>query len=138
MFDLSQYHFNPGFQWYEAVFSIDHSQVKLTVSAESETTVHVLETRLKNGIRWFSDYSGSIISFAAKQLLSIKNEEWLQEGESPLDEKMFTKALKIARININADGSMSFYYNAGNLFWGHVIVVEVKSDYTFNYANIEG
>ncbi|WP_337177769.1 DUF2262 domain-containing protein [Paludisphaera sp.] len=61
---------------------------------------------------------------AVQQLLPLKNEDWLDEGESPLTPERFLRKLKLESIAVNPDGSFEFWFDDGNLFSGHMIQVD--------------
>lgn len=65
---------------------------------------------------------------AAKHLLDNAI-EWQEDDEDSaypdgLQESDFIKAISLSELSINEDGSFSAYYNDGDLFYGHVIIVE--------------
>lgn len=67
---------------------------------------------------------------AAKHLLDNAI-EWQEDDEDSaypdgLQESDFIKAISLSELSINEDGSFIAYYNDGDLFYGHVIIVEGK------------
>jgi hypothetical protein len=62
-------------------------------------------------------------TFAARKLTKLKNDSWLQENEQSIDEKMFAEHLSLTTIEVNPNHTYSFWYNDGDLFWGHSIIV---------------
>jgi hypothetical protein len=138
MFDIEQYEFNKGFQGYESTFALDNIDVKVTVSAEKEKDKKNLGEGLKKSIGWIFGNTEELLDFCADQLLGIKNGDWLREKENKMDRKDFKRKLKLKEIDINADGSLTLRYMDGKMFHGHDVVVEVKSDFSLDYATIEG
>lgn len=63
--------------------------------------------------------------FAARELLEMKNEDWVDEGEGqdPVTEDVFRKRMRLKRIAVESDGTLVFIYGDGNLFSGHDIMV---------------
>ncbi len=55
-----------------------------------------------------------------------------------LTESSFAKRIKIESINIYGDGSLEFFYDDDDIFYGHVIVIKKDSDGTFSHCDIEG
>ncbi|WP_192881634.1 DUF2262 domain-containing protein [Nostoc sp. CENA543] len=139
MFDLNDYTFNKGLQWYEASFTIDGVQVNVTVSAEDEKDPSQLEARIKKSIDWITNNKNELLDFCAEELLEDKNsEEWLKKGEKQLSRSEFKAKLTLEAIHINADGSITIDYKDNKMFWGHTVVVAVTDDFALDYATIEG
>jgi len=51
---------------------------------------------------------------------------------------MFAKRMTLESISINTDGPVSLYYQDGDLFWGHTIVVRMGADHAFKDADVAG
>jgi len=64
-----------------------------------------------------------IRDFAAGELLALKNDTWLEENEVALTPKQFKSRMTLESISVDPDGRFEFFFNDGDLFWGHVIVV---------------
>jgi len=75
---------------------------------------------------------------AADELLSVKNESWLEDGERELTPCEFKKRMKLTSITILEEGGYNFWFSDGDLFWGHEIEVMGDDDKGFYHAGIEG
>ena len=79
--------------------------------------------------------------YAAEKLLSLAN-DWLSEKEDAdagkLTKEMFIDSVEITELMVSPDGSMTLYYNDGDIFWGHSIEIRVEADGTISNANIAG
>ena len=75
---------------------------------------------------------------ATEGLLSVKNESWLGDGEQPVTAAKFKKRLKPESVTIREDGSFDFWYEDGDLFWGHSIEVRGDLDGGFSDAAFHG
>ncbi len=73
---------------------------------------------------------------ATEVLLESHNEEW-SDGD-PIDNETFASRMTIKELTIDGDGSATLFYDDGNLFWGHSILVETDSEGAFQYADIAG
>jgi hypothetical protein len=71
-------------------------------------------------------------------LLPLKNDTWLQKGESPLTEADFLKRMRLQSIWFGEDGSFEFWHNDGDLFWGHSIEVRGNLKDGLTEADIPG
>ena len=66
-------------------------------------------------------------AYAAKELLENAC-EWQDDAseseEQELDEKSFIERIELSELSVAADGSFSAFYDDGDLFYGHVIIIE--------------
>lgn len=81
-------------------------------------------------------------SFAADQLLEQAN-DWAQdaaEGEEPeeITREQFMERLELDAVQISADGRFEFWFNDGDLFWGHAIHVTGSLEQGPEMAQMEG
>jgi len=68
-------------------------------------------------------WSKRITDFAIDNLLELKNDEWLRDGESEVTAEKFSKAMQLESIVADSGGRFSFSHNDGDLFFGHSIEV---------------
>ena len=57
------------------------------------------------------------------EALPLKNDTWLQEGESPLTARSMLETIRLETIVLAGDGWFTFWYGDGDLFGGHSITV---------------
>jgi hypothetical protein len=76
--------------------------------------------------------------FAVKELLSLKNDVWLRDGEPPLTATEFTKRMSLQSISVSTDGNLEFWYDDGDLFWDHAIAIRGNVQDGLTRAVIEG
>lgn len=87
---------------------------------------------IKDKFKWESKYQINIIN----NLLNLKNNDWIDEddildsdsennGENikfrKINESEFLNRIKLTNISINFDLSIEFWFDDGNLFFGHII-----------------
>ncbi len=70
-----------------------------------------------------ADWTRKVQDCAVKELLEVKNEAWLEEGESAVSAEAFRRRMILDSISIRPDGELEFSFLDGDLFWGHTIVV---------------
>lgn len=78
--------------------------------------------------------------FAASELIESAN-AWQREDDDtaePVTPAMFAQRISLSELVISSDGSVTPYYDDGDLFFGHVILIEVTSDDTLTDAYIAG
>lgn len=51
---------------------------------------------------------------------------------------MFIDSIEISEMTVSPDGSITLYYDDGDMFWGHAIEISVEPDGTVSDANIAG
>lgn len=76
--------------------------------------------------------------FASAQLLALKNDNWLDEGEEAISGREFQARMSLSALHVGADGQVSLYYEDGDLFFGHSIDVHGTHEGDFTEAKISG
>ncbi|WP_042161473.1 DUF2262 domain-containing protein [Paenibacillus gorillae] len=71
-------------------------------------------------------WSEKVKEYAADEMLDLAN-EWLEDdGEAEIDtitKEMFVKRMEFSSISVYADGSFEMFFDDGDMFWGHSIIV---------------
>ena len=75
--------------------------------------------------------------YTAHKLLKLKNDLWLEEDEKEVTKKDFKDRMKFTSLYVFSE-SANFYFDDGDLFWGHTIEVTVNKNLEFIDANIVG
>lgn len=70
------------------------------------------------------DWDNFIKEKICKELLTLKNDSWLEEDEKPLTADEFISKIYLESITINNTDDFQMCFNDGDIFWGHVITVE--------------
>ncbi|NYE37547.1 hypothetical protein F4692_002680 [Nocardioides cavernae] len=80
-------------------------------------------------------------AYAASTLVDLAN-DWQRDGDDapdgPVTPESFVRRIELRELSIASDGSATAYYADGDLFWGHVILVEVETDGSTTDAYIAG
>jgi hypothetical protein len=76
--------------------------------------------------------------FAVKELRTLKNENWLDEGEDEVTADDFRKLLTLSSVSVDPEGNVSFWFDDGDLFWGHSVVVSGTFAHGCESAEIHG
>jgi hypothetical protein len=84
------------------------------------------------------NWSTHVKEFAADRLLSLKNDNWLQDDESELSRGEFISRMTLKEISIDESGSFTFWHADGDLFWGHTISVSGDITEGLKDADIPG
>lgn len=91
--------------------------------------------------KFWADEAGwdrRVREFAVQELLNLKNESWLSEGERELSSDEFKARMTLESIALYPDGSFEFWHHDGGLFWGHSILVSGSLDEGPTNADIPG
>ena len=75
--------------------------------------------------------------YTAHKLLKLKNDLWLEEDEKEVTKKDFKDRMKFTSLYVFSE-SANFYFDDGDLFWGHTIEVTINQNLEFSAANIVG
>ena len=70
------------------------------------------------------EWLGKVGKRATDDLLALKNDAWLEEGERKLSPASFIRQLgPVSAIVIGDDGAFTFRFDDSKLFWGHSLSV---------------
>jgi hypothetical protein len=130
--------FERNFGWYTARTKFQRTKVVLQLSAQeqsdAEAAAKVAQELFKNAAAW----KKRILNYATDQLLSVKNDDWLDDDETPLTARQFKAALVLESVNASPDGNFTFWYSDGELFGGHGIEISGSLTDGPNDASIQG
>lgn len=80
-------------------------------------------------------------AFAARELLELKNEVWSDGDEDanpiPITAEQFAQRMTLTSLNIASD-KVSFWFDDGDLFFGHAILVELNEQDQWTEASFHG
>lgn len=75
--------------------------------------------------------------YAARQLLDIYNDTW-NETDIEITEREFASKMLLEGITVYSDRFTTFYYQDGDLFYGHSITIYLDESRNLESAQIEG
>lgn len=124
--------------WWEAKTTWEGKPVTLYLSADDEAA---LDSALAAAARLWDDQRGwgrRIRDFAVRELLPLKNDGWLDDGEAPVTPDRFRARMTLQSITVWPDGTFDFMHDDGDLFFGHSIQVAGSLDEGPTDADIPG
>lgn len=129
--------YDPDGPHYTAEIKTRGRTVPVTVLADEPETVPAFG-RAVEIVRGLDQLIDVAEERAVWGLLNIKNESWrdLEEPEVTPDE--FRAALAVEGVWVHEDGSAEVYFAAGDLFWGHAVVVQFDEAGQFVEASTAG
>lgn len=116
--------FDEGMGWYEQKREWNGELIELTIDNGEE---EVLQREAGIAAAIIEDMDAWIQACcqqAAEELLEVKNTEYLavEEGEEPVTEEEFIANLILECIQVFDDGDFAFWFDAGSLFNGRLIL----------------
>lgn len=109
--------------WFEAKTKWNGKTIRVTFpvdgEAPSEDALKTAEALWSDEVKW----KERIEQYAVKELLELKNDTWLGDDESEFTAKQFIATMTLKSISISTDGEFEFWFDDGDLFWGHSIMV---------------
>lgn len=138
--ELGTFTLNRLVNWFEAEVEWLGQPARLDIDREEDWDACVEQAKaLMAGQKGWDE---KVRSFAADQLLEQAN-DWAQdaaEGEEPeeITREQFMERLELDAVQISAGGRFEFWFNDGDLFWGHAIHVTGSLDQGPEMAQMEG
>lgn len=126
--------------WFEGVTEWNGTKIDLRFPVEdSEGTIssyamNTAESLWNDQAKW----NRLIEETAVEKLLELKNGTWLKEGEFELTADEFVQKMKLQSVSISSNGEFDFWFDDGDLFWGHAIRVTGNIKDGPNDASIQG
>ncbi|QKJ29867.1 DUF2262 domain-containing protein [Mucilaginibacter mali] len=95
-------------------------------------------TQINKQLNWLIKNPEAVNEVIIRDLLQLKNDNWLNEDETPLTKESFLKSIRLTSIGFYEDTNFSLYYDDGDLFFGHTIIVEINAEREVQEASIAG
>jgi hypothetical protein len=125
--------------WHEAqtVWGVD--SVRLALSSDSDDETFPQDSLAHARTLWSEQerWNGEIRDYMVKELLDLKNGNWLDEDEAELTKEEFLDRVSLKSITVSSDGRIEFWYADGDMF-DHSIMVSGSLDGGIDDAGIHG
>lgn len=129
---LGDLEYDASFDWYSGSLP---GGVRLSVVPGGDATVTTTHLdRLASDLDGLRDRARQD---AAKNLLAPKNETWLGDDEPPLTADAFQSRLGLEGVVVQP-GGLEIFFDDGDLFWGHTVIVAYDDDGALVEADIAG
>lgn len=112
-------------------------EVSLIATPDELEKSNILE-RVDKCLEWIEQNESKITEEVCKRLISLKNKTWIESDSDKVTTEEFIAKLKLESIVFYKNGSLSVYYDDGDLFWGHIISVSIDDNFNVVDADIEG
>jgi hypothetical protein len=124
--------------WFEGEARWGLRKIRLSLSPENTSTPSAVIARAEELWGQRKILARPACEVAAAKLLEVKNGSWLNEGELPMSEAQFMRKMKLESITVEEDGSFDFWFEDGDIFWGHSIEVRGDQERGFFDAGFHG
>lgn len=124
--------------WFEADVDWLGQTVRLSFDWDED---EAMEDSLRTAKALMADqeeWNRRVLARASEDLLELKNDSWLEEDEEELDAEKFEARLELESIEVRPEGEFCFWFEDGDLFWGHSITVEGTLEGGPEQADIQG
>lgn len=141
--ELGSFALDRDFSWFEG--SINWNGVEANVYLETDeedgdtakqamkVLKRVVDNIVENDIRYRE--------YAAEELTELAN-DWMEASDEidteEITKEIFMQRMEMSEIMVSSNGSLSLFYNDDDMFWGHVIEIEVDSSGEIINAHIAG
>ncbi len=137
---LGTFTLNRQVDWFETELDWLGTEISLTIDMEEDR-----EEALRNAktlLASAADWDKRVRAYAADELVSLAN-DWSQDmdedGETPtITREQFMERMELESIEIGGDGSLTFWFGDGDLFYGHSIRVSGDLENGPDDASMEG
>lgn len=113
-------------------------EVRISFDNDDESE---LKSMLETGYALYKeqkDWMKKICNFVCDELLELKNDAWLDDEEEEITREEFIEAIELCDISLESNDEFTFWFDDGDLFWGHTIIAEGNIDGTLRSAHIAG
>jgi len=120
---LGKFELDRRLDWYEGKTDWNGKLIDVFLSGELEK----LDNTEKNAILIVQnqkDWDNYMKEKICNELLTLKNDSWLEEDEKPLTVDEFISKIYLESITVNNTDDFQMCFNDGDIFWGHAITVE--------------
>ncbi|MFC4224442.1 DUF2262 domain-containing protein [Lysinibacter cavernae] len=145
--DMGEFELDRNFGWFSGHIQWCGRDVSVSLSVddgsiEGAETCAVALSSLVGLVAAMPNVDSRWRAFAAAELADGA-EDWRQDDEeslasAPITVEAFAERIGLSELSIDEDGSVNPYYDDGNMFGGHVILLSVEPDGTITDASIAG
>lgn len=129
---------NRDYGSFEGETKFNRERIKLLIHVNSKRKVFNQIKKLEDIWAVANTWEEEAKDYAVSQLLELKNESWLDEDEPKASVAYFKSAMTLESISIYPRNKIEFWFNDGDLFWGHAIEVSSNFNGKFSHAGIAG
>ncbi len=133
--DLGTLPWDDDLNWYCGKVELDDLKTELCLNPDKDGKIDNTLKRAKAIVSRIDHFRQLAEEFAVDQLLELKNDVWLEDGEPIVTAGEFKSRIALESISFIADGQVEFWFHDGQLFFGHSITVVLGADDKFISAS---
>lgn len=141
--ELGSFALDREFSWFEGSINwngVDANAYLETDEEDGDTAKQAMKV-LKRVVDNIVENDIKYREFAAEELTELAN-GWMDASDEidseEITKEIFMKRMEMSEIMVSSNGSLSLFYNDDDMFWGHVIEIEVDSSGEIINAHIAG
>ena len=141
--ELGSFALDREFSWFEGIVNWNgvEANVYLETDEEDGDTAKQAMKVLKRVVDNIVENDTKYREYAAEELTELAN-DWMEALDEidteEITKEIFMKRMEMSEIMVSSKGSLSLFYNDDDMFWGHVIEIEVDSSGEIISAHIAG
>ena len=141
--ELGSFALDREFSWFEGIVNWNgvEAHVYLETDEEDGDTAKQAMKVLKRVVDNIVENDIKYREFAAEELTELAN-EWMDASDEidteEITKEIFMKRMEMSEIMVSSNGSLSLFYDDDDMFWGHVIEIEVDPSGEIISAQIAG
>ncbi|RZK57401.1 MAG: DUF2262 domain-containing protein [Pedobacter sp.] len=114
-------------------------KVELTFDLDNASkNINEFVQKINKQLNWIIKSKSLIDEAIISKLLQLKNDSWLDEDQQPVTKEDFIKSMQLISIDFASNAAFDLYFDDGDLFYGHTIIVNVNSKREIKNASIAG
>ena len=141
--ELGSFALDREFSWFEGIVNWNgvEANVYLETDEEDGDTAKQAMKVLKRVVDNIVENDTKYREYAAEELTELAN-DWMDASDEidteEITKEIFMKRMEMSEIVVSSNGSLSLFYNDDDMFWGHVIEIDVDSSEEIICAHIAG
>ena len=140
--ELGEFLLDRSFGWFDGEIAWGAGRAKVTLGHDDDTAERCAQAlaHLRAVVTSQPDVDARWRRYAAGELADLAN-DWQRDEDAtaePITPEAFADRIRLTELSIESDGSMTPYFDDGDLFWGHVIIVSIDDGGTPIDATIAG
>ena len=141
--ELGSFALDREFSWFEGIVNWNgvEANVYLETDEEDGDTAKQAMKVLKRVVDNIVENDTKYREYAAEELTELAN-DWMEALDEidteEITKEIFMKRMEMSEIMVSSKGSLSLFYNDDDMFWGHVIEIDVDSSGGIISAHIAG
>ena len=141
--ELGSFALDREFSWFEGSINWNgvEANVYLETDEEDGDTAKQAMKVLKRVVDNILENDARYREYAAEELTELAN-DWMEASDEidteEITKEIFMKRMEMSEIMVSSNGSLSLFYNDDDMFWGHVIEIDVDSSGEIINAHIAG